>query len=89
VTLLADDLATEVPINSYASRAEWAAALRRFGGMVDRVEIVSELGDAAEAVLLYDMHSSSFGVLRIAEHFTVVDGLITRIRHVHDTQPLR
>jgi hypothetical protein len=29
------------------------------------------------------------GTLRIAEHFTVADGRITRIRHVHDTYQLR
>jgi hypothetical protein len=87
--LLAEELETEVPLNSYAARAEWVSALTRFGSQVDRVEMVSALADANEAVLLYDMHSASFGVLRIAEHFTVSAGLICRIRHVHDTHPLR
>jgi hypothetical protein len=29
------------------------------------------------------------GPLRVAEHFTVEQGLITRIRQVHDTASLR
>jgi uncharacterized protein YndB with AHSA1/START domain len=87
--IIAENLLTEVPLNSYASKAEWVAALTRFGSLVERTEMVSTLGGADEAVLLYDMHSGSFGTLRIAEHFTVAGGVITTIRHVHDTHPLR
>ncbi len=35
------------------------------------------------------MELAGFGTLRVAEHFTVVDGVITRIRQVHDTAALR
>jgi len=87
--LLVEELETEVPLNTYASRAEWVSALTRFGSQIDRVEMVSALGGATEAVLVYDMHSTSFGVLRIAEHFTVSARMITMIRHIHDTFPLR
>jgi hypothetical protein len=89
VALLAVDLETEVPINTYSSRAEWAQALVGFGGIVDRTHMVSALGTATQATLIYDMHTGPYGVLRIAEHFTVDRGTIVRIRHVHDTFPLR
>jgi hypothetical protein len=35
------------------------------------------------------MTTAPFGTIRVAEHFTVADGLITGIRHVHDTVALR
>jgi hypothetical protein len=87
--LLAEDLQTEVPINDYSSRTEWAQALSGFGRLIDRAELVSALGNAEQAVLIYDMHTAPYGVLRIAEHFTVEAGRIVRIRHVHDTVALR
>ncbi len=89
IALLVDDLQTEVPINAYASRTEWAQALVGFASIVDRADLVAALGNADEAVLIYDMHTRPYGVLRIAEHFTVADGQIARIRHVHDTVALR
>ena len=89
VALLSDRLETDVPINTYSSREEWAAALVGFGRIVDRADLVSTLGGADEAVLVYDMHTVPYGTLRIAEHFTVRDGSIVRILHVHDTAPLR
>jgi ketosteroid isomerase-like protein len=35
------------------------------------------------------MEAELFGMLRVAEHFTVADGKITRIRQIHDTAALR
>jgi hypothetical protein len=40
-------------------------------------------------MLLYDMDVAGLGMLRVAEHFTVRDGKIVRIRQVHDTAALR
>ena len=40
-------------------------------------------------MLLYDMDVAGLGTLRVAEHFTVRDGKIARIRQVHDTAALR
>ena len=39
--------------------------------------------------LLYDMAVRGLGPLRVAEHFTVADGTITRIRQAHDTAAIR
>lgn len=42
-----------------------------------------------EGMLLYDMDVRGLGTLRVAEHFTVENGKIIRIRQVHDTATLR
>lgn len=88
--LLADDLTTDVPIHTYSGADEFIAAVTGFAGMLERVEILSELsGDPDEAMLVFDMHSDAFGVLRVAEHFTVRGGLVRHIRHIHDTAVLQ
>jgi hypothetical protein len=42
-----------------------------------------------EAMLLYDLEVEPLGTLRVAEHFTVGGGKITRIRQIHDTAAVR
>lgn len=87
--LLAEDLNVEVPVNAYPTAASFAAALAAFGGLSQRVELLGEYAQGDEAMLLYDMEVQGLGVLRVAEHFTVADGRITRIRQIHDTAALR
>jgi len=86
---LAPDLKTDVPINSYTGRDDFAAAVATFGSLADRVELLAEFGTDNQALLLYDMHTQPLGRFRVAEHFTVDGGLIRQIRHVHDTAVLR
>ncbi|MDB4957178.1 MAG: hypothetical protein JWO36_4747 [Myxococcales bacterium] len=86
--LLSDDLRVEVPINSYAGKADFLEAVRRTAEMTSTVELLAALGSDDEALLLYDM-TLPIGRLRVAEHFTVNDGRIQRIRQVHDTAALR
>jgi len=87
--LLASDVTIEVPINSYPTKDSFVQALTAFGGMVDRTDMLAEFANGDGALLLYDMYVGPLGVIRIAEHFTVTDGTITRIRQVHDTVPMR
>lgn len=86
---LAPDLDVEVPINAYGNATEFMLAVRSFGGAVTRVDLLSELGGDDEAMLLYDLEVPGLGGLRVAEHFTVSDGTITRIRQIHDTAGFR
>lgn len=88
-SLLADDLAVEVPLNDYPTKTSFTAAVAQFGALVRRVELLSQIGAEHEAMLLYDLDVENIGVLRVAEHFAVRDGVITSVRHVHDTEPLR
>ena len=89
VRLLAPDLKVEVPINDYPATDSFAEALVGFGGLVTGVELLSELGKGNEAMLLYDMYVDGLGKMRIAEHFTIAERRITRIRQIHDTAALR
>lgn len=86
---LAENLSTEVPLNSHAGRDDFAEAVARFGALADRVDLLAEFGHGDQALLLYDMYTQPVGLLRIAEHFTVDNGQIRRIRRVHDTVSLR
>jgi limonene-1,2-epoxide hydrolase len=89
IRLLAPDLQVEVPINDYPDAESFAKALVGFGGMVKRVVLLAEFAQADQAMLLYDLEVDGVGMLRIAEHFTVSGGKITRIRQIHDTAALR
>src|SRR5919201_132764 len=89
VGLLDADLVVEVPVNDYTTTASFAEALRGFAPLVSHVEILSELAQGDEATLLYDMEVQGLGEMRVAEHFTVADGRIVRLRQIHDTAGLR
>jgi len=87
--LFAPDLKVEVPINDYPTAESFTQALKTFGALVKRVELLAEFGNADEAMLLYDMEVEKLGTMRVAEHFTVKDGKIQRIRQIHDTAAVR
>lgn len=89
VALLDEELRVEVPVNDYPTRASFAQALTSFGSMVEKVELLSELAGSDEAMLLYDVTVQGLGALRVAEHFTVRDGRIVRLRQIHDTVAIR
>lgn len=87
--LLANGLTVEVPVNEYPTAESFAAALEGFGSMVTDVDLLAAISEGDEAMLLYDLTAGPVGTLRVAEHFTVADGKITRIRQIHDTAPVR
>src|SRR4029077_6329933 len=87
--LLAGTLAVEVPVNDYPTAESFAAALESFGSMVSNVELLAAMSDGNQAMLLYDLEAGPVGRLRVAEHFTVEGGKITRIRQIHDTAAVR
>lgn len=89
IARLAPDLRVEVPISEYPTRESFARALVTFGATVGHVALLAEFARGDEAMLLYDMEVAGLGTLRVAEHFTVVDGKITRIRQIHDTAAVR
>jgi len=86
---IAADLATDVPLATYADASEFLAGLTQFVQLVDNVDLLAEFGSSDEAILLYDIDTTALGTLRVAEHFTVTNDRITHIRHVHDTYALR
>lgn len=86
---LAEDLETEVPLNTYGSKGDWLDAVRRTRQVASKVELLAEFGSDDQALLLYDLLLDPIGDLRVAEHFMVAGGRIVKIRHVHDTAALR
>ncbi len=88
-SLLSPFLEVEVPINTYPNREAFADALGEFGSRVDSVTVLSEMQSGDEAMLLYDMEVVGLGELRVVEHFTVSDGVIVRLRQIHDTAVIR
>jgi ketosteroid isomerase-like protein len=87
--LLADHLIVEVPINRYPTKDSFADALAGFGSLVRHVELLAATGAGNEAMLLYDIEADRLGAMRVAEHFTVNDAKITRLRQIHDTAVVR
>jgi ketosteroid isomerase-like protein len=88
-SLLSPDLVVEVPINEYPDAASFARAVEAFATLTRSVTLLAAVGDDTDAVLVYDMEVDGIGPLRLAEHFTVTDGRIARIRQIHDTASLR
>ena len=86
---LSESLKTDTPVKTYKGKDDFLEAVRGFGQIVTRVEMLAEFGDEEQALLLYDLDLVQIGKLRIAEHFIVRNGFITLIRHVHDTAPFR
>ncbi len=89
VSLLADGVIVEVPVNRYPTAESFGAALKAFGSLATGVELHAAMSEGDDGMLLYDMDVAGFGTLRVAEHFTVRNGKIIRIRQVHDTAALR
>jgi hypothetical protein len=85
---LSDGLIVEVPINDYPTKADFLRAVESTRKMTSKVDVLAEFGNTGEALLMYDM-VLPITRLRVAEHFLVADGLITRIRQIHDTAALR
>lgn len=89
IMLLSPQLEVEVPINAYPTKESFVTAVAAFGALVKQIDVLAELGNDTEAMLLYDMDVERVGRMRVAEHFTVRDGQIRRIRQVHDTVAVR
>lgn len=85
---LGDALAVEAPINEYPTKRAFLRAVELTRDMASAVNMIAEFGNAREALLMYDLQLPMTN-LRVAEHFTVRDGQITRIRQIHDTAALR
>lgn len=88
-SFLSDEITFEMPINSYATKAEFLQAVQFTASAVQEVILLTHLGNEEEAVLIYTLKLTGLAPLQICEHFKVRDGKITFIRHIHDTHELR
>lgn len=87
--LLAVTVEIETPINTYARKADFTAALAGFGTLVADVTNFIELAGGNDVVQMYDMDVTGLGMIRIAEHFVIANEKIARLRQIHDTALLR
>jgi ketosteroid isomerase-like protein len=87
--LLSDQLVVEVPVNDYPTKGSFVQALEGFGSLVYAVRLLLRMGKDNEAMLLYDLDAQVLGRMRVAEHFTISDGKIVRLRQIHDTAAVR
>ena len=63
--------------------------LSRFAQAVTGLEILTALGSDERAMIMYDLTTVPFGVLRAAEDFIISEGKITRDTLVFDTHKVR
>lgn len=88
-SFLSGEIAFEMPINSYASKAEFLQAVQFTVGAAQEIILLSHLGNEEEAVLIYTLKLTGLSPLQICEYFKVRDNKVTFIRHIHDTHELR
>ncbi|WP_033441739.1 nuclear transport factor 2 family protein [Saccharothrix sp. NRRL B-16314] len=87
MTYVAEDVVCDAP----AGRIEGAAAFRDFMGPFTRIVVgttlIAAFGDDETALLMYDTRTAPVASAPGAEHLTVRDGRITRVRIVFDRLP--
>lgn len=57
--------------------------------MVRHVNVLAKMSSGDEAMLLCDLDAEPLGSLGVVEQFTVAEGVIARLRQIHDTAPVR
>ncbi|MEJ3654390.1 nuclear transport factor 2 family protein [Actinomycetes bacterium KLBMP 9759] len=82
---LAPEVSFESPRVRLNGAAPVVAAMAEFAQVVTGVQVVAALGDAAQAVVVYEMATGPFGTIRAVDHVAVQDGLITSDTLVFDT----
>src|SRR5258708_12510211 len=71
VSLLARELTVEVPVNDYPTTESFAAALKSFGSMSTRADLLAAMSTDNEGMLLYHIDVPSLGTPPLAQPFTI------------------
>ena len=89
-TYLADDVAFDGPIQHARSAKEFLPSLARFAELVTGpMEIISEFADDEQVLMLYDIPTGPFGMVRSCDHFTIKDGKIREEKLLFDATEFR
>ncbi|WP_433329089.1 nuclear transport factor 2 family protein [Spirillospora sp. CA-294931] len=90
---VAECLAEDVVFESPRVRAEGidavTAVIGQFTQVVEGVDVIAALGDAEQAMVIYDMRTGPFGTLRVVDHLVLRDGKIISDVVVFDTHEVR
>lgn len=87
--LVDEDVVFESPRVRLEGVEAFLEAVGQFAQVVAEVNIISVLGDADRAMVMYDMETGPFGILRAVDHLVVRDGRIQSDTLVFDTYEVR
>lgn len=85
--LIAPDIVCEAPAGRLQGASAFRGFMEPFTRIVTRSELLAAFGDERTAVLVYDTATVPVADAPGAEHLTVVDGRITRMRIIFDRLP--
>ena len=86
---VAEDVVFEGPMTQSAGIDPFMDGLGRFADSVTGLEVLTALGTDERAMIMYDLTTVPFGVLRAAEDFIISEGKISRDTLVFDTHAVR
>jgi hypothetical protein len=86
---VADDVVFEGPLSKASGHAAFMDGLTRFAQAVTGSEILGAVGDNERAMVMYELTTGPFGLIRAAEDFVMADGKISRNTLIFDTYELR
>lgn len=86
---LSPGLEVDGPLDRHASKESFLRALPGFASLAREVVLLDAFAADDRAMLLYDMALPGLDTVRVAEHVTVENERISRIRRVHDAHALR
>ncbi len=75
---IADGVAFTSPRVKLQGREAYLAAVSEFSQVVTRVELHHSFENDSQAMLVYDMHTAPFGVIRAHDFYIVQGGLIVK-----------
>jgi SnoaL-like domain len=86
---VAHDVVFEGPLSEASGHAAFMDGLTRFAQTVTGAQILAAVGDDKCAMVMYDLTTEPFGLIRAAEAFVVAGGKISRNTLVFDTYKVR
>lgn len=86
--LLAADVTFQSPRVQLNGASAVIAAMAEFAQVVNGVTVIAAMGDGDRAMIMYDMSTGPFGIVRAVDLLTVADERITSDVLVFDTAPL-
>lgn len=87
---LAEDVTFDSPNQHLRSAERFIAVLARFRRQVTGpTQIIAEFADDDQVLMLYDLPTSTVGMVRCCDRFTIKDGKIAANQLLFDTTPFR
>jgi hypothetical protein len=89
-TYVAEDIDFDGPIAGHTTGIDaYMQGLEAFARAVTSLKIIAALGDETQALIMYEVTTAPFGIIRSAERLTVQDGKIKADTLTFDTYIIR